>query len=252
MKNFIVGLGALALIAPLALAAPEAGKDATEKKAPKEKMAKPEKAATPKREKGVAHVRVLHAVPDAPAADVFLDDKKVAENVAFKTLSDYLPIDSGKTKVKITPAGKTDTLFEDSFTATRDGYYTVAIAGMAAKPMLINQNDHTGKSDEKKARIRVFHLVPGAPAVDITTPSTRAKDGATDVIKGLEYGKDSTKLVAPSKMTLQVRADGKVLKEMPDVTLEAGKRYAIFAVGKPDAIELIVAPMHGEDAMPKP
>jgi hypothetical protein len=33
-----------------------------------------------------------------------------------------------------------------------------------------------------------------------------------------------------------------VLKEATDVTLEAGKRYAIFAVGKPDAIELIVKP----------
>ncbi len=246
MKKFIVVCGALALLAPLALAAPEVGTEKMEKPA---KVAKP---AAARAAKGVAHLRILHAIADAPAADVFLDGKKVADNVTFKTISDYLPIDSGKTTVKLTPTGKTDTLFEDSFTATRDGYYTVAVYGMAAKPMMANQNDNTGKSDEKKARIRVFHLVEGAPAVNITTPSTRAKDGATDVIKKLEVGKDATKLVAPGKMTLQVRADGKLLKEMPDVTIEAGKRYAVFAVGKPDAIELIVAPMHSEEAPPKP
>lgn len=237
MKKFIVGLGALALIAPLALAQPEAGKET------KDKPAKTDKPAAAKREKGAAHLRILHAVADAPAADVFLDGKKVADAIAFKTISDYLPIDSGKTTVKLTPTGKTDTLFEDSFTATRDGYYTVAVYGMAAKPIMINQNDNTGKTDEKKARLRVFHLVEGAPALDITTPSTRAKDGATNIIKKLELGKDATKLVAPGKMTLQVRADGKLLKEMPDVTLEAGKRYAIFVVGKSDAIELLVKPM---------
>ncbi len=238
MKNLVVALGAFALMAPLVLA-PMASAQPAAGKEKKEKAAKP---AAAKKEKGVAHARILHAVPDAPAADVWLDGKKVAENVAFKTISDYLQIDSGKTAVKLTSAGKTDTLFEGSFTASRDGYYTVAVAGMAAKMMLINQNDNTGKTAEKKARIRVFHLVPGAPAVDITTPSTRAKDGATNVIKKLEFGKDATKLVAPGKMTLQVRADGKVLKEMADVTLEAGKRYAIFAVGKPDSLELLVKP----------
>lgn len=230
MNKFVAAVGTVALIASTVWAQPEAGK---------------EKKTAAKKEKGEAHVRILHAIPDAPAADVYFDGKKVAENVTFKTISDYLLIESGKTAVKITPTGKTNTLFEDSFTASRDGYYTVAVSGMADKPMMVNQNDNTGKADEKKARIRVFHLVPGGPSVSITTPSTRAKDGASDVIKALEYGKDTTRLVAPGKVTLQVRADGKVLKEVTDVTLEAGKKYAVFAVGKLDAVDIIVKPMGG-------
>lgn len=234
MRKMIVAWGALALIAPLALAQGETDK---------EKTGTAVKTKAAPKEKGVSHARILHAVSDAPAADVYLDGKKVADNVTYKTLSDYLQIDSGKTAVKLTPTGKTDTLFEGSFTATRDGYYTLAICGLAAKPVMVNQNDNTGKSDEKKARIRAFHLAQGAPAVAITTPSTRAKDGASDVIKKLEFGKDTTRLVTPGKMTLQVRAEGKILKEATDITFEAGKKYAVFAIGRADAIDLLVKPM---------
>jgi hypothetical protein len=227
MKTFIVGVSVLMMAAPL-MAQPGANN-------PKPNDAKPTGEKKEAKPKGSAHLRVLHAVPDAGAADVYLDDKKVAENVAFKTISNYLPIDSGKTSVKLTAAGKADVLLEDSLTAAKDGYYTVAAYGTKDKALLTTQNDATGKADEKKARIRVFHLSPGAPPVDITTPSTRAKDGAADVIKKIEYGKDSTKLVEPGKITLQVRADGKIIKEIADVTLEAGKRYNIFAVGKAGA-----------------
>lgn len=233
MNKFAIGLGALLLAAPSVMAQAEAPKT--------EKAPKAAKAGA-RREKGTAHVRVLHALVDAPAADIYLDDKKVAENIAFKTISDYLQIDSGKTNVKITANGKTDALLTGSFTATKDAHVTVAAYGTTGKAMILSQNDNTGKADEKKARVRVFHLVPDGPAVDVTTPSTRAKSGASNVLKQLAYGKSATKLMAPGKLTLQLRADGKVLKEATDVTLEAGKRYAIFAVGKPDAIELIVKP----------
>ena len=232
MNKFIVGLGALLLAAPSAMAQAEVGTA---------KVAKPARTAT-KRVKGTAHVRILHALVDAPAADIYLDDKKVAENIAFKTISDYLQIDSGKTNVKITPNGKTDALLTGSFTATKDAHLTVAAYGTTGKAMILSQNDNTGKTDEKKARLRAFHLVADAPTASLTTPSTRAKSGASNVIKTLQYGKSATKLMAPGKITLQLRADGKVLKEATDVTLEAGKRYAVFAVGKPDAIELIVKP----------
>ena len=223
MKNVVLlGLSAALLTATAMCAEPEVGAAKTEKKA---------KPAAPK-VKGVAHVRILHAIVGAPAADVFLDGKKVAEGATFKSLSAYMDVESGKTAIKLTAAGKTDTILDGSATFMKDGYYTVAAYGTMDKALLTTQNDNTGKEDTAKARIRAFHLAPGAPDVEITTPSTRAKDGTSNVFKKLAYGKDMTKAVAPGKITLQVRADGKIIKEVPDVTLEAGKKYAIFAVGK--------------------
>ena len=117
---------------------------------------------TPKEKpKSIAHVRILHAIAGAPAADFYFDDKKVAEKVAFKMLGNYMEIESGKTVIKMTAAGNDATILEGTITFTRDGYYTIAPFGTMDKAKLTVQNDNTGKSDEKQARIRVFHLAPG-------------------------------------------------------------------------------------------
>ena len=241
MKALLLGLGALLLMALPAMA------QTSDESALKE--AKTAKAAKPK---GVAHVRILHAIAGAFPADFYFNGHKVAEKMKFKTLSDYLEVESGKTVIKMTGAGTAATIVDGTATFTRDGFYTIAPYGTMDKARLVSQNDNTGKSDEKKVRIRVFHLAPGASKVTIAVPAMRAgnriEDGALDIIKNLEYGEDTTKLIEPGETTLQVRAGSKVVKVVPGVTLEAGKRYAIFAVGKPgivgpQAFDVLIAPM---------
>ena len=52
-----------------------------------------------------AQLRVVHASPDAPNVDVFVDNASVLANVAYKTASDYLPVPSGsRTHVYSPPA----------------------------------------------------------------------------------------------------------------------------------------------------
>lgn len=207
------------------------------------------KAAKPKtpRVRGTAYARVLHAVADGPAVDVYVDDQKVLTNVAYKTLSDYLPVPSGKRTFKITATGKTDALLTTAATQTKDKFYTVAAYGTLAKPALLRVNESTGKEVEGKARIYIVHLAEGAPAVDITAPSTRAKAGFASVMKNVTYGKSRLKTATPGTMTLQVRAGGKVVKEQAGVKTEAGKRYTVVVVGNAgatgaQALDLIVTP----------
>ena len=56
-----------------------------------------------------AMVRVLHASPDAPAVDVFLDDTAVSAltNVPFGVISGYLEIPAGAHNVKVYATGTT-------------------------------------------------------------------------------------------------------------------------------------------------
>lgn len=207
------------------------------------------KTATDAKQKSIAYVRILHAIAGAPAADFYFDDQKIAENIAFKTLSDYIEIESGKTEIKMTAAGGFATILSGLATFSRDGYYTIAPYGTMDKSKLTVQNDNTGKSDDKKARIRLFHLAPDAP--DLSFAFLAPNDKKPEIIKNIEYGADTTKLIEPGTLILQVGVNEKVVYEVPNVTLEAGKRYAIFAVGKlnvpgPQAFELIVQTVGGE------
>src|SRR3712207_9266002 len=53
-----------------------------------------------------AMVRVIHASPDAPAVDVFVDGQAALRNVAFPAVSDYLEVPAGAHRVAVAPAGQ--------------------------------------------------------------------------------------------------------------------------------------------------
>ncbi len=58
---------------------------------------------------GMAHIKVVHASPDAPAVDVAVAGGPVLfENIAFKDSTDYLPVDAGTYDLEIRPTGTED------------------------------------------------------------------------------------------------------------------------------------------------
>ena len=55
---------------------------------------------------GKAHVRFVHASPDAPAVDIRVKGGPVLfSNIAFKGTGDYTPVDAGTYDLEVTPAG---------------------------------------------------------------------------------------------------------------------------------------------------
>ena len=200
--------------------------------------------------RSVAYVRILHAITNAPAADFYFDNDKVAAKMTFKTITDYIAVKSGKTIIKMAASENGATILDGTATFAKDGYYTVAPYGTMDKAKLTVQNDNTSKSDQNKARIRIFNLAPGAPELSFAF----INGDKPDIIKDLEYGTDTTRLIVPGTLFVQAAIKGKVIYELPNVSLDSGKRYAIFAVGKlnlpgPQAFELLVQEM-GSDATP--
>jgi hypothetical protein len=194
-------------------------------------------AAKTTRARGTAYVRVLHAIVGGPRVDVYVDGKKTLDDVAFKTISDYMAVPSGQRAFSLNAATKTEVLLTEKKNLVADKYYTVAATTTAGKPSCFVQNESTGTMKDGLAQIRVFHLAAGAPAVDITTPSTRpnAKGGYARLMTNIAFKKaKSNSRITPKTYTLQVRSGEKLLREVPNVQVEAGKRYSVFAVGKTD------------------
>jgi hypothetical protein len=82
---------------------------------------------------GKAHVRFVHASPDAPAVDIAVKGGPVIfSNVAFKGVGDYTPVDAGTYDLEVRLAG-TDTVALDlPGIALADGaVYTVFAMGLA-------------------------------------------------------------------------------------------------------------------------
>ncbi len=222
MKSLSLSLTLLLCVAPV-LAQPNAPA----------KPAKP-KATKTTRVAGTAFIRVLHAIPGGPSVDVYSGSTKIASNLSFKSLSEYVDVKSGKNAIKVVPTGKTEpVIVSEAKSLTKSKFWTLAITGKQAASLLFI-NDSIGKDMPDKARVRVVHLAPGAPTVLVTVPSKRgAKGYANFVAKPLSYLDSAMKTAKPMTTTIQIRTeDGKVVKEVADVTLVAGKRYDAFAVGE--------------------
>ncbi|PSP52733.1 hypothetical protein BRC67_03455 [Halobacteriales archaeon QH_3_68_24] len=180
-----------------------------------------------------ANVRVGHFSPDAPNVDVYVDGDAVLTDIPFRALSDYLTIPSGTRTVEITAAGDPDTsVFEGDFDLAAADYTVAAIGELEGdaefRPLVLE--DDTSDPGDGQSRVRLVHVAPDAPAVDVTVNATG--DALYD---GVAFGETATGTVEANDYTLEVRGDtesndGDVVADY-DVSLDGNAVYTAFAVG---------------------
>lgn len=93
-------------------------------------------------ETGNAHVRVVHASPDAPNVDVYVDGAEVLTDVPFKAVSDYLPVAAGDRNLQVNATGTNATVIDVTPTLEDGGIYTVIAANAVAslEAILVKDN----------------------------------------------------------------------------------------------------------------
>jgi hypothetical protein len=175
-----------------------------------------------------ALVRLLHAVPDAPAVDVFVGGTLAAGGVRFGDLSGYLPLYAGEYPVEIRPAGGSAVAISGTLRVTGGKAYTAAavgrLAGSPAASIAVFEDDQT-KPAAGRSRLRVVHLSPDAPAVDV-------KSGADTLIDALSFGNAKSAEVAAGLRTLRVTLDeGGAEVLSGSFNLASGQATSVFVVG---------------------
>jgi hypothetical protein len=153
---------------------------------------------------------------------------KALTNVPFFTASDYLDLPAGTYKIQVTPTGSpvSSAVIDASATIEAGKAYTIAATGAVAAiaPTIIV--DDLSAPASGKAKVRVYHFSPDAPAVDVKLAS------GTTLIPGLAFPKASDYLeVDAGSYDLQVTPAGAsaVVIDLPGTALEAGKIYSVFA-----------------------
>ena len=178
-----------------------------------------------------ARVRVLHGSPDAPPVDVFVDGNKVIPNLAFGSITDYVTLPAGAHNVKVFPAPSDGTgtpVIEADLTLEAGKDYTVAAANVLASIEPVVYVDNNAAPAAGKGHVRVIHLSPDAPAVDIFA------EGAGVVVPNLAFKAASDYLpldAATYNIQVRVADTVTVALNVGAVPVEAGKVYTVFAIG---------------------
>ncbi|MBP1864162.1 hypothetical protein BD780_001800 [Clostridium tetanomorphum] len=177
----------------------------------------------------MSYVRILHAVPKAPNVDVYLNDKLIAPDLAYKQFTEYLPLIPGYYNVKIYPAGNTSTpVINTNFSLENNKIITAAAIGTVENMYLKLIEDTPMDLPAGKTMIRFIHLSPNAPSVNVSLPNSSLS------FNNVSFGQVTNyKEIPPGTYTVELRVSGtgNVVLTAPNMRLGPNKIYSIYAIG---------------------
>lgn len=148
-----------------------------------------------------ARVRVVHASPDAPPVDIWVDGAKVLERLPYREYSEYLALPAGRHQVQVAVSGTMNIVLQATSDLAGGTDYTAMAVGFAGKSpaleLMLLTDDNTEPANGNM-RVRVIHAAASAPAVDVyvTTPF-ETLDGKTPVLRSVPFKGVSGYLEAP-------------------------------------------------------
>lgn len=178
-----------------------------------------------------AKVLFVHASPNAPNIDILVDDKKVnSAAIAYSANSNFLTLNEGTRTIKINQSSNSTLIKSASIPFVKNKNYTVfAIDSLSKLSTLIVEDNFTTPATGK-SNVRFVHLVPNAPAVDITLKS--GTDSITISNKSFKQYSDIT-LVDSKSYEIKAKLAGtqNVVFATTGVNLSSTKSYTIWAKG---------------------
>lgn len=176
-----------------------------------------------------SYVRVLHASPDAPGVDIYVNDVIAARDVTYREFTQYIPLAGGLYNIKVYPTGtKTTPVINTNVNIPPRSIFTVAATGMLANIGLTLVPEPPINRIPGTAYVRVVHLSPNAPHVDVTLPN------GTKIFSDIEYKEISDYLpTRPGRFEVQARVAGtnNVILTVPNIVLRPNNIYTVYMIG---------------------
>lgn len=177
----------------------------------------------------LSYLRMFHACPKAPGVDIYVNNKKVATNLMYRSFTEYKLIVPGNYNIKVYKAGAHSTpLINKIVNIDHGSNSTIAVVGMLDDLDIVKVNDSEMGMLNYQAQVKFVHLVPNAPEVDVILP------GGKILFSEIKYKQSSfNTIVMPANYTIQVRLSSskQVVLTVPNVLLKPNKYYTIYAIG---------------------
>lgn len=191
-------------------------------------------------------VRVMHASPDAPAVDIFVDGAKAVTALAFPSNTPYVTLPAGghTVEVFVSPSdGTGDPVLEAILDVQAGKDYTVLAVGTLAGGTLGLEvfEDNNATPAAGNAHIRLIHASPDAPAVKVAVAGTD-----TYVFQGVAFRSFGPYTPVPAgtyNLDVQINSTGDSVLAINGLSLSAQTVYTAVAVGLAGNGSLQVIPL---------
>lgn len=175
-----------------------------------------------------SRVTIVHASPDAPGVDIYVDGAQAVTNLTFPSATGYVELPSGTRSIAVNVTGTGTTVIAADLKLDPNTDYSVFAIDEVSEITALVLEDNLSSPAAGKSHVRFIHLSPDAPAVDV------ALAGGAVLFSNVAFSEyiDFTPLDAGT-YDLEVRLAGTntVVLPLPGITLTAGKIYTVFAKG---------------------
>jgi hypothetical protein len=203
-------------------------------------------AARTAEENDQALVRIVHAIPQAPPADVYTGDQKAFSGVQFGEATAYKPVPEEAFKLTLKAAGAEPppVMIEAQPSVDPGGRYTVlAMPDRDGAARIDVFPDELTTPAPDKALVRVIHAAPEAGSVAVYS----ARQAADPEIEDVDYAAPARyEEVVPGDVSVSIEARTPAVKPAPSkapavvtqARIEPGKTYTLVVAppaepGKP-------------------
>lgn len=176
-------------------------------------------------------VRVLHGLSLTSKVDVYIDGEKKFNDLEFGGLTKYLRIPGGRHSFRVESNNPTRTLVSVARTFRSYDFHTVGIYGTPSKLRVLNAIDSAGTPANGRAQLTAYHLSPGFPAFDVVAYVPGGD--ILPLIRNVKYGQARRANIPAFPMTIRIVRRGAILKTLTGADPRAGRKYALYAVGRP-------------------
>jgi hypothetical protein len=197
-------------------------------------------------QQATGRVRIMHASPDTPPVDIFVDGQKAVTALAFPNNTGYVALPAGghNVKVFVSPSDGTGTPALQATLEVVAGKDVTVLAtgrvGDGSLALTIFEDDNRTPSGNN-AHIRLIHASPDAPPVNVAVAGTN-----TNVFTGIAFRNVSPYVPVPAgtySLDVKVNATGATVLTVPNLKLDARTVYTAVAVGLAGNGTLRVVPL---------
>ncbi|MDW8395389.1 MAG: DUF4397 domain-containing protein [Anaerolineae bacterium] len=188
-----------------------------------------------------ARFRVLHAIPDLGAVDVYGNRVRIARGLTHTRFSSTWGIAAESMLVRAFPAGAdraTSPLLATNVPLARNQSQLIVLADLSTAPRVLVFPQLT-RAARGQFTLRLMHLAPGFPVLSLT------RTDGSPLIAGVPFGEAQTNTFAAGRYALELRdaATGAVLARIGQRAFSSGARQTVYVFGAaPAAAREVGAP----------
>jgi hypothetical protein len=141
-------------------------------------------------------LRVVMASADTPPVDILIDGTQVATSLGFRNATGYIPLKTGQRRVQAVAVSNSASIFQQNVSLAGSANMTLIVAGPRSSIQALVLTDgkaaSTTTSTTTIGNVRVLNASSSMGAADAYIVNAGAGlNGATPVVSGLAFGKDT-------------------------------------------------------------